>query len=54
MSLIQNIDYYIDEQTGLMVLTKHFLEKRGFCCGNKCLNCCYEPKHQRGNRTIKR
>jgi len=25
------------------------LLKLGRCCGNKCLNCPYEPKHTPGN-----
>ena len=47
--LIEGIDYYIDERSGLMVLTSLFLLKRGYCCGNKCSNCPYNPPHQKGN-----
>ncbi len=39
--VVEGVDYYFDE--GLMVLTGHFLLKRGFCCGNKCRHCPY-PK----------
>ena len=28
------------------------LIKLGKCCGNKCLNCPYEPKHTPGNKII--
>ena len=42
MSLVENVDYYIDEKTGLLVLTSHYLLKRGYCCGNACRNCPYE------------
>ena len=28
------------------------LIKLGNCCGNKCLNCPYEPKHTKGNENI--
>ena len=28
------------------------LLKLGKCCGNKCLNCPYEPKHTPGNKNI--
>ncbi len=28
-------------------LSREFLLKRGYCCGNKCLNCPYTPKHTR-------
>ncbi|MCB9251528.1 MAG: hypothetical protein H6605_03625 [Flavobacteriales bacterium] len=31
-------DYYFNEK-GLLVFTKEFHLKRGFCCGNKCLHC---------------
>lgn len=34
-------DYYLDEQ-GLMVLTAHFLLKRGHCCFSGCRHCPYE------------
>lgn len=36
--LIENIDYYIDEN-GLFVFTKEYHLKRGFCCGNNCKHC---------------
>ena len=28
-------------------LSREFLLNRGYCCGNKCLNCPYTPKHTR-------
>ncbi|WP_256006951.1 MULTISPECIES: DUF5522 domain-containing protein [Pedobacter] len=31
-------DYYFNEQ-GLMVFTKAYHLKRGFCCKNKCKHC---------------
>ena len=39
--LIENVDYYFEN--GFMVLTAHFLEKRGYCCKNDCRHCPY-PK----------
>lgn len=39
--LIENIDYYFNED-GLIVLTEKYLLERGFCCGNGCVNCPYE------------
>jgi Family of unknown function (DUF5522) len=39
-SLIENIDYYFNEE-GLMVLTESYLKERGYCCGNGCLHCPY-------------
>ncbi len=36
---VENIDYYYEN--GLMVLTAHFLLKRGYCCENICRHCPY-------------
>jgi hypothetical protein len=41
-SFIEGVDYYFD--AGLMVLTAHFLLKRGYCCGNGCRHCPYSQK----------
>jgi len=38
--LVEGIDYYFED--GLMVLTEHFLKKRGYCCGNDCRHCPYQ------------
>ena len=40
--LVEDIDYYFEN--GLMVLTAHFLGKRGYCCGNGCRNCPYQEE----------
>jgi hypothetical protein len=45
--------YYYNEQ-GLFVFTEEYHKDRGYCCGNKCLNCPFEPKAQRGNTTLKK
>jgi len=37
---VEGIDYYFED--GLMVLTEHFLKKRGYCCGNDCRHCPYQ------------
>ncbi len=37
--LSEGVDYYFDN--GLMVLTAHFLRRRGYCCGNGCRHCPY-------------
>jgi hypothetical protein len=39
----EGVDYYFEN--GLMVLTAHFLRKRGYCCGNGCRHCPY-PKEK--------
>lgn len=41
---IENLDYYFEN--GLMVLTAHFLKKRGYCCGNDCRHCPYTEKKE--------
>jgi hypothetical protein len=33
-------------------LSAETLLKLGRCCGNKCLNCPYKPKHTIGNENI--
>lgn len=50
--LQENIDFYIDERTGYMVLTAHYLKQRGHCCGNKCKECPYYPKWEKGNKNL--
>jgi hypothetical protein len=37
---LENQDFYFEN--GLMVLTAHYLRKRGYCCGNGCRHCPYE------------
>jgi hypothetical protein len=41
-------DFYYDKK-GKMVLTELFHIKRGWCCGNGCKHCVFEPKNIRGN-----
>jgi hypothetical protein len=36
---VEGVDYYFEN--GLMVLTAHFLRKRGYCCNNGCRHCPY-------------
>ncbi len=36
---IEGVDYYFEN--GLMILSEHFLLKRGYCCRNNCRNCPY-------------
>jgi len=44
-------DWYILQRKPLPLLAETLL-KLGNCCGNKCLNCPYEPKHTTGNKNI--
>ncbi len=42
------------EENGRVVFTEEYHINRGYCCGNGCRHCPYEPKAQRGNTTIKK
>lgn len=44
LEFIEGVDYYFEN--GLMILTAHFLRKRGYCCNNDCRNCPY-PKGEK-------
>jgi hypothetical protein len=48
---LQPTEFYYDSQ-GRMVMTEEYHMKRGKCCGNGCLHCPYEPRHERGNVVI--
>ena len=39
-TLVEGLDYYLEG--GLMVLTVHYLSRRGYCCANGCRHCPYE------------
>ena len=41
---VEGVDFYFEN--GFMVLTAHFLEKRGYCCNNGCRHCPY-PKTEK-------
>jgi len=40
-------DYYVKD--GKIIFTKDYHLKRGYCCGNFCLNCPYIPKGLKEN-----
>ena len=46
--LKEGVDYYFEN--GLMVLTAHFLRKRGYCCDSGCRHCPYPKGSSRGIR----
>lgn len=39
-TFVEGLDYYFED--GLLVLTRHYLLKRGYCCHNDCRHCPYE------------
>jgi hypothetical protein len=44
--LVEGVDYYFNE-AGLMVFTKHYLTKRGYCCESGCKHCPYGFKEKK-------
>lgn len=36
-------------ENGRVVFTPKYHINRGYCCGNKCRHCPYEPKFEKGN-----
>jgi len=49
--LIEGIDYYIEN--GFFIMTELFHQKRGFCCGNGCRHCAFDPTHVKNNANLK-
>ena len=45
-------DFYYDRD-GRMVMTESYHKRRGRCCGNGCLHCCYWPPFEKGNTSLK-
>ena len=41
---IEGVDFYFEN--GLMVLTAHFLKKRGYCCDTVCRHCPYPGENE--------
>jgi hypothetical protein len=40
--ILKSEDYYIDPQTGKVILTEAYLSKRGYCCNSRCRHCPYD------------
>lgn len=49
-NLKEGEDFYLEN--GYRVMTKLYLTKRGYCCGNGCRHCPYFPKHIKGNSSL--
>ena len=49
--VVENIHYYLEN--GRVVFTQQFHLDRGYCCGNKCRHCPYDPEHIKGTTKIK-
>ena len=50
--LVEGVDYYLSK-AGYRIMTKEYLTKRGYCCGNGCLHCPYQPRARKGNTTLR-
>jgi hypothetical protein len=50
--LVEGIDYYKSDK-GYRIMTEKYLRERGWCCGNGCLNCPYDPKATKGNTKLR-
>lgn len=50
--LTEGVDYYMSKQ-GYRIMTEKYLRERGWCCGNGCLNCPYQPKATKGNTNLR-
>jgi len=42
------------EENGRTVFTEEYHIERGYCCGNGCRHCVYDPKYVKGNTKIKK
>jgi len=42
--------YYLE--AGRIVFTELYHKNRGYCCGNKCRHCPYEPKYIKNNKLL--
>lgn len=53
MELVEGEDFYFNDE-GLMVLTRAYLLRRGYCCGNGCRHCPYgnSPEDRAGERRV--
>ncbi|MCC8409017.1 DUF5522 domain-containing protein [Mucilaginibacter sp. UR6-1] len=51
--LTENIDYYFNAD-GLMVFTKEYHLKRGYCCKNQCLHCPWNFRVKKRYTQIKK
>ncbi|HPR33397.1 MAG TPA: DUF5522 domain-containing protein [Prolixibacteraceae bacterium] len=48
----EGVDFYINRQ-GFRVMTEKYLKERGWCCGNGCLHCPYDPRATKGNTQLR-
>lgn len=49
---IKHIHYYVDNDR--VIFTENYHIQRGYCCGNGCKHCPFDPKHIRDNTKIQK
>jgi hypothetical protein len=49
--MIEGMHYYLEGNK--VVFTELFHERRGSCCGGKCRNCPFDPKHVKGTKKLR-
>lgn len=52
---VEGSHYYYDRVSGAkgtIVFTETYHIERGYCCGNGCRHCPYDPRHERGSKQI--
>jgi hypothetical protein len=50
--LVEGEDYYMSKQ-GYRIMTAKYLTERGWCCGNGCMHCPYQPRAVKGNSNLR-
>jgi hypothetical protein len=50
-SFIEGEHYYLEN--GFVVFTENYHKNRGYCCGNECRHCPYDPSNFRGTVKLK-
>jgi len=48
---MDNLLFYTNSE-GKTVFTELYHLERGYCCGNGCKHCPFEPKYKKGNRNV--
>ena len=49
---IKDVHYYLEEGRVVFTALQHI--ERGYCCGNNCRHCPYDPIAIKGNKKIKK
>ena len=48
----QLLPFHFYIENGRKVFTEEYHIERGYCCGNGCRHCRYEPEGQKNNTTL--